>query len=90
MDQRITIGRGETEAHTRLKRLAFVWAQRQGYSACAMEGDSEPVRFQCCERNYAVLCVDILAVLSDNSLTSATNATAAIRSAYQSRDRSMR
>src|SRR6266699_3950895 len=37
MDQRITIGRGETEAHTRLKRLAFVWAQRQGYSACAME-----------------------------------------------------
>src|SRR5712692_10581645 len=37
MDQRITIRRGETEAHTRLKRLAFVWAQRQGYSACAME-----------------------------------------------------
>src|SRR5438552_15673097 len=37
MDQRITIRRGETEAHMRLKRLAFVWAQRQGYSACAME-----------------------------------------------------
>jgi hypothetical protein len=37
MDQRITSRRGETEAHTRLKRLALVWAQRQGYSACAME-----------------------------------------------------
>jgi hypothetical protein len=29
--------KGETEAHTRLKRLAFVWAQAQGFSACAME-----------------------------------------------------
>src|SRR5437667_8569858 len=37
MDQRITIRRSETEAHTRLKRLASVWAQRQCYSACAME-----------------------------------------------------
>src|SRR5207237_3522821 len=37
MDQRITIRRSETEVHTRLKRLAFVWAQRQCYSACAME-----------------------------------------------------
>jgi hypothetical protein len=30
-------GRGETERHARLKRLAFFWAQVQGYSACAME-----------------------------------------------------
>jgi hypothetical protein len=30
-------GRGETERHARLKRLAFLWAQAQGYSACAME-----------------------------------------------------
>jgi hypothetical protein len=29
--------RGETERHARLKRLAFLWAQAQGYSACAME-----------------------------------------------------
>src|SRR5213596_1242809 len=29
--------KGETEAHARLKRLAFIWAQAQGYSACAME-----------------------------------------------------
>jgi hypothetical protein len=28
---------GETERHARLKRLAFFWAQTQGYSACAME-----------------------------------------------------
>ncbi len=28
---------GETERHTRLKRLAFLWAQAHGYSACAME-----------------------------------------------------
>jgi hypothetical protein len=28
---------GETERHAWLKRLAFLWAQAQGYSACAME-----------------------------------------------------
>src|SRR5260370_2600920 len=28
---------GETAAHARLKRLALLWAQAQGYSACAME-----------------------------------------------------
>ena len=28
---------GETEAHARLKRLAMIWAQQNGYSACAME-----------------------------------------------------
>ena len=37
MDRRLTSRNGETEAHARLKRLALVWAQRQGYSACAME-----------------------------------------------------
>lgn len=37
MDQRVTNARGETEAHARLKRLALIWAQRQGYSACALE-----------------------------------------------------
>ena len=30
-------GRGETTRHARLKRLAFLWAQAHGYSACAME-----------------------------------------------------
>jgi hypothetical protein len=33
----VTGVRGETEEHARLKRLAFLWAQAQGYSACAME-----------------------------------------------------
>ena len=28
---------GETETHFRLKRLALVWAQAHGYSACALE-----------------------------------------------------
>jgi len=29
--------RGETEAHRRLKRLALIWAQAHGYSACGLE-----------------------------------------------------
>jgi len=37
MGQRLTSRNGETEAHARLKRLALIWAQRQGYAACAME-----------------------------------------------------
>jgi hypothetical protein len=32
-----TAARSETEAHRRLKRLALIWAQAQGYSACALE-----------------------------------------------------
>ena len=37
MDQRLNSRNGETEAHSRLKRLAVLWAQAQGYSACAVE-----------------------------------------------------
>ena len=37
MDAPVTIRRGETETHVRLKRLAMVWAQAHGYSACAAE-----------------------------------------------------
>jgi hypothetical protein len=37
MDKCLTNGGGETETHARLKRLTFVWAQRQGYTACALE-----------------------------------------------------
>src|SRR5436190_7111971 len=33
----MTRARCETERHSRLKRKAFLWAQAQGYSACAME-----------------------------------------------------
>ena len=37
MDQRLKSRKGETEAHTRLKRLALLWAQQHGYTACAAE-----------------------------------------------------
>ena len=38
MDQAVNARRGsETAAHRELKRLAFLWAQAQGYSACALE-----------------------------------------------------
>lgn len=37
MDERVTAVRGETVAHSQLKRLAVLWAQAQGYSACAVE-----------------------------------------------------
>jgi hypothetical protein len=33
----VTNHNGETQRHTRLKRLALVWAQGQGFSACAVE-----------------------------------------------------
>ena len=33
----VTNAAGETARHARLKRLAFLWAQAHGYSACAME-----------------------------------------------------
>lgn len=37
MDARVAARSGETEAHRRLKRLAVLWAQAQGYAACAVE-----------------------------------------------------
>lgn len=37
MDASIGIRRGETETHLRLKRLALIWAQANGYAACAAE-----------------------------------------------------
>lgn len=37
MDAPLANRRGETEMHLRLKRLAFLWAQANGYSACAAE-----------------------------------------------------
>jgi len=37
---------GETERHARLKRLAFLWAQTQGYSACAMEVSLPKCRYR--------------------------------------------
>jgi hypothetical protein len=37
---------GETERHAGLKRLAFLWAQTQGYSACAMEVSLPKCRYR--------------------------------------------
>ena len=37
---------GETEAHRRLKRLAVLWAQGQGYSACAVEVNLPKCRYR--------------------------------------------
>ena len=37
---------GETARHTRLKRLAFLWAQAHGYSACAMEAGLPQCRYR--------------------------------------------
>ena len=37
MDAGINARRGETAAHRGLKRLAVLWAQAQGYAACAVE-----------------------------------------------------
>src|SRR5206468_2343261 len=33
----MTSRNGETDQHARLKRLAFLWTQAQGFSVCAME-----------------------------------------------------
>jgi hypothetical protein len=39
-------GGGETERHAQLKRLAFLWAQAQGYSACATEVSLPKCRYR--------------------------------------------
>ena len=46
MDTRVAVKRGETEAHRRLKRLAVLWAQAQGYAACAVEVSLPQCRYR--------------------------------------------
>lgn len=46
MDAGVAPKRGETEAHRRLKRLAVIWAQAQGYSACAVEVSLPKCRYR--------------------------------------------
>jgi hypothetical protein len=46
MDAPVAIRRGETETHVRLKRLAIVWAQANGYSACAAEVSLPQCRYR--------------------------------------------
>lgn len=46
MVARVTNANGETAQHARLKRLAFLWAQTQGFSACAMEVSLPKCRYR--------------------------------------------
>lgn len=46
MAARIRHASGETERHSRLKRLAFLWAQAQRYSACALEVSLPKCRYR--------------------------------------------
>ncbi|HJW38868.1 MAG TPA: hypothetical protein VJ420_09655 [Candidatus Udaeobacter sp.] len=42
----VTSANGETAQHARLKRLVFLWAQAQGFSACAMEVSLPKCRYR--------------------------------------------
>ncbi len=46
MDEELTGRRGETENHLRLKRLVLLWAQANGYSACAFEVNPPRSRYR--------------------------------------------
>lgn len=46
MVARVTNANRETAQHARLKRLAFLWAQAQGFSACAMEVSLPKCRYR--------------------------------------------
>ena len=46
MDAPVAIRRGETDSHVRLKRLALLWAQANGYSACAAEVSLPQCRYR--------------------------------------------
>src|SRR5438270_3529794 len=46
MDTRVAPRRAETENHIRLKRLALLWSQANGYSACAAEVSLPQCRYR--------------------------------------------
>lgn len=46
MDAAVVVRRGETDQHVRLKRLALIWAQANGYSACAAEVSLPQCRYR--------------------------------------------
>lgn len=46
MDTSVATRRAETEAHLRLKRLALLWAQAHGYTACAAEVSLPQCRYR--------------------------------------------
>ncbi len=55
MDQNVGRRTGETEAHARLKRLAVLWAQANGYTACAVEVSLPQCRFRADVAAYRAL-----------------------------------
>lgn len=46
MDAPVGVHRSETDTHVRLKRLALLWAQANGYSACAAEVSLAQCRYR--------------------------------------------
>jgi hypothetical protein len=46
MDAPIAVRRGETDSHVQLKRRALLWAQANGYSACAAEVSLPQCRYR--------------------------------------------
>ncbi|MGH7982514.1 MAG: hypothetical protein ACREFF_05130 [Candidatus Udaeobacter sp.] len=50
----VTNANGETAQHARLKRLAFLWAQAHGFSACAMEVSLPKCRYRADVAAYRV------------------------------------
>jgi hypothetical protein len=52
MDSRVKNGCGETAAHAHLKRLALLWAQAHGYSACAFEVSLPHCRYRADVASY--------------------------------------
>jgi hypothetical protein len=46
MDAPVAVRRSETDRHVRLKRLALLWAQANGYSACAAEVSLPQCRYR--------------------------------------------
>lgn len=54
MDAPVVTRRSETETHVRLKRLALLWAQANGYSACAAEVTLPQCRYRADVAAYRV------------------------------------
>ena len=46
MDKPVAVRRSETDTHVRLKRLALLWAQANGYSVCAAEVSLPQCRYR--------------------------------------------
>ena len=59
MVQVVTSRNGETAAHASLKRLALIWSQQNGYSACAMEVSLPRCRYRADVAAYRPAKIDI-------------------------------